>query len=100
MDSVDSSHPKCWLCGRNGMQDHLDLHHIFGGSFREKSERYGLTVLLCHSRCHLYGVSAAHQSRDTMNRIKEYGQRKIMSEQGWSIDRFRREFGKNYLMEG
>jgi hypothetical protein len=30
-------------------------------------------------------------------KVKRYGQRKAMHEQGWSIEDFRREFGKNYL---
>jgi hypothetical protein len=92
-------HKKCWLCGRNGVQDQLDKHHIFGGAYRNKSEMYGLTVYLCHIRCHEFGKSAAHQSKDTMQRLHEYGQRKAMKEQGWTIDEFRRQFGKNYIDE-
>ena len=42
---------ECFLCGRNGADDPLDKHHIFGGAYRKKSERYGLTVYLCHDRC-------------------------------------------------
>lgn len=34
----------CWLCGRWG---HLEEHHIFGGAYRKKSTKYGLTVFLC-----------------------------------------------------
>ena len=99
MDSVDSDHPKCWLCGRNGTQDHLDVHHIFSGAYRSKSERFGLTVLLCHRRCHINGPSAAHRSPDTAQRLHEYGQRKAMREQNWTIDQFRQEFGRNYIDE-
>lgn len=97
MDSVDSRHRKCWLCGRNGMGDPLDRHHIFGGAYRDKSEAYGLMVNLCHSRCHIFGKSAVHQCKDTMQRLHEYGQRKAMTEQGWDVEQFRRNFGKNYL---
>ena len=32
----------CWLCGRNGTAEPLDKHHIFGGAYRKKSEKYGL----------------------------------------------------------
>lgn len=87
----------CWLCGRNGSTDPLDRHHIFGGPYRKKSERYGLTVRLCHDRCHIFGESAAHQNADTMLRLHQYGQRKVMEEQGWTTERFIKEFGKNYL---
>ncbi len=99
MDSVDSDHQKCWLCGRNGTQDHLDIHHIFSGAYRSKSERFGLTVLLCHRRCHISGPSAAHRSPDTAQRLHEYGQRKAMREQGWTIEQFRQQFGRNYIDE-
>lgn len=87
----------CWLCGRNGMSDPLDRHHIFGGAYRKKSEKYGLVVQLCHSRCHIFGPEAAHQNAATMRRLRVYGQKKVMREQKWTIDDFRREFGRNYL---
>ena len=35
---------ECWLCGRNGCGDPLDKHHIFGGTNRKKSEKYGLCL--------------------------------------------------------
>lgn len=87
----------CWLCGRNGSDDPLDRHHIFPGAYRSKSERYGLVVYLCHNRCHIFGKYAVHNNADTMLRLKQYGQRKAMSEQGWSVEDFIREFGKNYI---
>lgn len=87
---------KCFLCGRTG---NLDKHHIFGGPFRKKSEKYGLTVDLCHDTCHIFGPDSVHQNRETMLEIKRYGQRKAMQENGWSKEDFIREFGKNYLEE-
>ena len=87
----------CWLCGRNGSGDPLDKHHIFGGANRGKSEKYGLTVYLCHGSCHLFGERAAHNCRETMDELHRYGQRKAMEEQGWSREDFVREFGRNYL---
>ena len=88
---------KCWLCGSNGIPDPLDRHHIFGASNRKKSEKYGLVVDLCHDKCHLYGKEAVHNNAATMQRLHEYGQRKAMRENNWTVDDFRREFGKNYL---
>lgn len=87
----------CWLCGRNGAEDKLDRHHLFGGAYRSKSEKYGLVVFLCHQRCHIFGENAAHRSAETMQLLHEYGQQLAMQEQGWSVEDFRREFGKNYL---
>lgn len=86
----------CWLCGRNGSQDPLDRHHIFPGAYRDKSEYYGLVVDLCHDRCHITGRNAAHRNPHTRLMLKQYGQRKVMEEQGWTVDDFRREFGKDY----
>ena len=88
---------ECWLCGKNGMGDPLDKHHIFGGAYRKKSEQYGLTVPLCHKECHQFGKYAAHQNAETKVRLHEYGQRKAMEEQGWTVREFAMEFGRNYL---
>ncbi len=87
----------CWLCGRNGQSDPLDKHHIFGGALRQKSEACGLYVYLCHSRCHEFGKNAVHANRETARRLHQYGQKLAMREQDWTIEDFRREFGKNYL---
>ena len=90
---------KCFLCGGNGNGDPLDRHHIFGGSRRKKSERYGLVVDLCHNRCHIFGEYAAHKNADTMLALHQYGQRKAMEENNWTTEDFIREFGKNYIEE-
>lgn len=89
--------PTCWLCGRNGCGDPLDKHHVFGGSYRKKSEAYGAVVFLCHGRCHENGRSAAHRNAETSRRLHEEFQRKIMDEQGWTTEEFIWEFGRNYL---
>ena len=88
---------ECFLCGRNGAEDPLDLHHIFNGPYRKKSDRYGLTVYLCHDRCHENGRHAAHRDPETRQYLHEYGQQLAMEENGWTVSDFIREFGKNYL---
>lgn len=88
---------KCFLCGRNGSGDRLEVHHIFPGALRKKSDKYGLVVLLCGERCHRNGKYAAHRCRETALQLKQYGQRKAMEENGWTTEDFIREFGKNYL---
>ncbi len=90
---------ECFLCGKNGCSDPLDRHHIFGGGLRKKSEKYGLVVDLCHHECHQFGPRAAHQCAETRDELHRYGQKKAMREQGWSVDEFVRQFGKNYLDE-
>ncbi len=88
---------ECWLCGRNGTIDPLDMHHIFAGAYRSKSEKYGLVVYLCHHDCHIFGEYAAHKNADTMQELHEYGQMKAMDEQGWTVDEFIKEFGRSYI---
>lgn len=87
---------KCFLCGED-KPEVLDKHHIFGGAYRKKSEKYGLTVRLHHDSCHIFGKGAVHNNRANMDKVKKYGQKKVMKEQGWSKADFIREFGRNYL---
>lgn len=89
----------CWLCGRNGNGDALEKHHIFGGSLRGMSDRYGLTVYLCGDRCHRNGPEAAHRSGETMEKLHRYGQLRVMKEQGWSTEEFIKHFGKSFTDE-
>ncbi len=89
----------CWLCGRNGSADPLDRHHIFGGPYREKSEKYGLVVDLCHDGCHIFGPYAAHRNAGTRLALRRWAQMKAMNENNWTTEDFIREFGKNYLEE-
>ena len=90
---------KCWLCGANGSGDPLDRHHIFQGKNRQLSERYGLVVYLCHAECHIFGPNAVHKNPYPRRRLQEWGQRKAMEEQGWTAEKFRGHFGRNYIME-
>ena len=69
----------CWLCGRNGVAEPLDRHHIFGGTYRKQSEKYGLEVYWCHRSCHIFGRWAPHQNADVMVRIQWCGQEKAMT---------------------
>ena len=82
----------CFRC--NGRHRKLDRHEIFGGANRAKSKRLGLWVMLCHEECHLNGV---HKHPDEMRELREIGQRQAMVTYGWTVDDFRREFGKNYI---
>lgn len=88
---------ECWLCGANGGSDPLDRHHIFGGPYRKKSEKYGLVVNLCHNKCHIFGPYSAHQNKETALLLHQYGQKVMMESHGWTTERFISEFGKNYV---
>ena len=88
---------KCFLCGRNGLGDRLERHHIFGGARRQLSEKYGLVVYLCGERCHRLGEYSAHQNAEIADYLHKYGQKKAMSENNWTVEQFIKVFGKNYL---
>ena len=99
--SILQKDKECYFCRRfynmrttRGLEEH---HILFGRGRRELSERYGLKVRLCHGRCHIFGPEAAHNCAETMRTLRRYGQRKVMIEQGWTVDEFRFRFGKNYL---
>ena len=94
---MNDEYKGCFLCGRNGAGDPLERHHIFGGANRKLSEKYGLVVYLCGSRCHRDGKYAVHQNRETADMIHRYGQKKAMSENGWTKEEFRKIFGRNYI---
>ena len=100
MDSIiQKDKTKCLLCGANGFSDPLDKHHCFFGSLRSKSERYGLTVYLCHSKCHIFGENSVHVNARINRKLQAYAQKKAMAHYGWSREDFRREFYKNYIEE-
>ena len=86
---------ECFLCGQ---YTQLEKHHLFGGALRKKSEKYGLTVYLCHS-CHNEPPNGVHFSAKAMQGLHEYGERKWLAEHNATIEDFRREFYKNYLEE-
>ena len=72
---------------------------LFGGPYRKKSDRYGLTVYLCHNSCHIFGKNAVHNNRAQDVRLKRLGQKAWMERQGKSAEYFINEFGRNYLVK-
>ncbi|MBR5941563.1 MAG: hypothetical protein IKZ88_09940 [Neisseriaceae bacterium] len=75
----------------------MERHHIFGGARRQLSEKYGLVVYLCGERCHRLGEYSAHQNAEIADYLHKYGQKKAMSENNWTVEKFVEVFGKNYL---
>lgn len=96
MQSIIQTDPTyCYLCGGQGTS--LDRHHVFGGPSRNASERYGLTVYLCHDECHIFGKNAVHKNAERNRRLKQDVQRKAMKYYGWNFDDWLQRFGKSYL---
>jgi hypothetical protein len=85
----------CYLCGK---WTDMEKHHVYGGAYRDKSEKYGLTVYLCHA-CHNEPPNGVHHNREVADYMHRMGQRKAMHERGWTEKDFVREFGRNYLGE-
>lgn len=98
MDSIiqkDKEH--CFLCGGNNVFEPLDKHHVFGASNRSKSEEYGLTIYLHHSKCHICGCASVHQNAAVNKAVKKIVQKKAMVHYGWTENEFISIFGKSYL---
>lgn len=81
----------CYLCGSVHA---LERHHIFGGANRKNSDKYGLTVWLCHW-CHNEPPNGAHHNIDTDILLKKQAQKAFEIKHGH--DEFMCIFGKNYL---
>ena len=98
MESIiqkDKSH--CFICRMNANLEPLDCHHIFGASNRNNSEKYGLKVYIHHSKCHIFGENSVHRNAKVDKALKALAQKKAMKHYGWSIEKFREIFGKNYI---
>ena len=85
----------CIICGST--RD-IHIHEVFFGRTgnRDKSIEHGLCVCLCarHHNCSNEGV---HLNKKLDNKLKAYAQKIAMQKYGWSVDDFRKIFGKNYL---
>lgn len=92
----DKTH--CYICGMNANLEPLDCHHIFGGSNRKKSEEYGLKVYIHHSKCHIFGKNSVHQNAEIDRALKSFVQHKAMQYYGWTVEDFRKIFGRNYIL--
>lgn len=96
MESILQNEKRCWLCGRTG-PEHLDRHHVYAGGMRNQSERYGLTVWLCHDSCHENGTYAVHHDRSTRERLQAWAQEQAMAYYHWSMEDWMNRFYKNYM---
>ena len=77
----------------SGRVDHLEKHHIFGGSNRKWSEKYGLWVYLTHDE-HNEPPDGVHFNKRIRRELQAQGQRAFEAEYP-ELD-FRAIFGRNY----
>lgn len=80
----------CYLCGRPA----TETHHILGGTANRKlSEKYGLTVRLCHD-CHT-GTDGAQYNPEKNQTLKMEAQ--IAFERRYGHDKWMQVFRRNYI---
>ena len=84
---------RCFICGSSQW---LEKHHVFGGANRKLSEKYGLTVMLCHY-CHNEPPDGVHFNRANMDALRQTAQKWAMDKYGWTVEDFIKIFGRNYL---
>ena len=84
----------CELCGRYG---EVHRHHVFPGSLRSVSERWGAVAILC-VECH-EGNHGVHRNRQMAEALKAETQKRIMRAENWNMAQWRIEFGKSYITE-
>ena len=95
MKSIIQDDKRCIITGHEGYG--LHKHHVFGGSNRELSERYGLWVWLRWDR-HIADSPHAtpHNDRNTDLWLKRITQRRFEEVHGTRED-FVKLFSRNYL---
>lgn len=85
----DMRYGKCAICGQYG---DMDRHHVFGGTARQISERYGAVIDVCRG-CH----RSIHDHRSAYAWLQAKTQTKVMYEQGWDLEEWMAHFHRNYL---
>lgn len=90
-ESILSNEKKCYRCGTTL---NLHRHHIFFGSNRKWSEKYGCWVYLC-GRHHNLSNEGVHSDREYDLRLKKECQQAFEKEH--SHDEFMRIFGRDWL---
>lgn len=89
--SIMQTEKQCYICGA---QTGLESHHVLAGvANRKVSEKYGLTVWLCHR--HHTGTDGAQYDKDKNLWLKEEAQKAF--ERAHSHDEWMRVIGRNYL---
>ena len=92
MKSIMQGQKRCLIC----RSPDVEKHHVFGAANRQNSEKYGLTVWLCHKH-HNEPPEGVHFNRRFMDELHEWGQRQF--ETYYPTKNFTEIFGKNYVMD-
>lgn len=87
---IQKDESRCFICGR---QTSLERHHVLGGPNRKWSEKYGLTVTLCHE--HHTGKDGAQYDKALNRSLKRLAQ--IAFEARHSHEEWMEIIRKNYI---
>ena len=90
---IQEDKTRCYICGSARW---IEVHHVFGGVDRKTSDKYGLTVPLCHY-CHNEPPNGVHQNKEIRKVLQAKVQKIAMKHYGWDMEAWRSRFGKNYL---
>lgn len=88
--SIMQEDKQCYICEQ---LNNLERHHIFGAFNRNNSEKYGLTVWLCHD-CHNEPPLGVHHNAKVRHWLQDKAQREF-EKQYPNLD-FVSIFGRNY----
>lgn len=92
--SMQENTDECFLSGR---MDALEWHHVFGGSRKKLSEKYGLMVRLNHWH-HNEPPAGVHHNEQVMDFLHREGQKKFEESYGTREEFVSpKMFGRNYL---
>lgn len=94
MISIININKNCYICKN---VHNLELHHIFFGSNRKKSDKDGLVVYLCYE--HHRGTNGVHgKNGKALNLyLKKIAERAWLEYYDKTKEDFRKRYGRNYL---
>lgn len=78
----------CFVCGRQRQQ----VHHVIGGAYRKKSEKYGLIIPICNE-CHREVHDAPDQELN--KKLKANAQADFMMDHTYA--EWMKQFDRNYM---
>lgn len=93
MKSIIQDTKECYITGSTF---NLNSHHVFGGSNRKLSEKFGLKVWL-RADWHNMSDYGVHFDKPFDDDLKKEVQKKAMKYYNWTTEDFIGIFGRNYL---
>lgn len=85
--------PCSFLSGKCGW---LEVHHVYGGTMRSLSEKYGLCVYLTHEE-HNEAPDGVHYNMANADALRAKVQKIAMEHYGWTVEDWLKIFGRSWL---